>query len=227
MLPRLIVGSGKPKTTCCSGKTVWKGGKSWVCLQEGTSKVRVSWLGSAASHHRNRESPNHRPPRRRILHVPLPRPSLNPAARVAPARVCVCVWVGERGAAAATERRASWFERHFLTVTRCRDSSLGFPFDLPVNDSRLPPGTKQLFRGGDQREISRGPRPPCAAIALNGGSCSVHQTQPVSRCETTPPPPFSFFCGSKSFRYLRPTEMHQMLHVSTVTSAPTPPNWRL
>lgn len=66
----------------------------------------------------------------------------------------VCLRGGERA------RSASSFECHFLTVTRCRDSSLGFPFDLPVNDSRLPPGTKQLFRGGDQREISGEPRSP-------------------------------------------------------------------
>lgn len=122
------------KTTCY----IWKGKELGLSTRRNI-KVQSFLAGFCSVTHKNRESQNHQPSQT-ILHIPCHNIHLIQLLGL----TCTCVWEwASVHEAVGTEQHANSFKRHFLTVTRCCDSLLDFPFDLTINDSHLPSGTKQ------------------------------------------------------------------------------------
>lgn len=174
------------KTTCYSGKPLKGERTGFVYKKEHQSSEFPGWvLQCHAQEPGESEPPASTHNLWRILHIPGHHVDFTQL----PGPTCTCVWerLSVHGAA-GTEQRASLFKRHFLTVTRCRDSSLGFPFDLTVNDSHLPPGTKQRADNVQRRrspESHAGPDPPSSRVLtryvqyrLTPAEYSVHQMRP-------------------------------------------------
>lgn len=172
-------------------------GNNWVCLQEGTSKLRVSWLGSAVSRTRTRRIRTTSLPRQPVENPahPLPQHSFNPTAG---SHLHVCLRVGER-ARSSGYREACKLFRTSLSYSH---SLLWFiaGFSVWPDDKWLAPSTwnKTARRQCSEKEITRrSERHACPDLPslqvlthlilyqLTSAKYSVHQMQLVSRCEMT------------------------------------------
>lgn len=156
------------KTTCYTGKPLKGERTGFVYKKEHQSSEFPGWVLQCHAQELGESEPPASPDNLwRILHIPCHNIHLTQLLGL----TCTCVWewvsVHE---AAGTEQHASSFKHPFLTVTCCCDSLLDFPFDLTINDSHLPPGTKQHV-ACSEKEITRRSQRAMLALICHHWKC--------------------------------------------------------